>query len=114
VVPGDAVEAAALGYLHANCSHCHNPARPERPGARCFEPRDDYDFTLAASQLDSVASTPTYRTVVGAAVESGDPEGSKLYELVSSRGMFRQMPPLATEKVDSAGLATLRAWIEAL
>src|SRR5262249_27005356 len=24
-IPGDAVAKAALGYLHANCSHCHNP-----------------------------------------------------------------------------------------
>ena len=24
VVPGNAVEQAALGYLHANCGHCHN------------------------------------------------------------------------------------------
>ena len=23
-VPGDATTAAALGYLHANCGHCHN------------------------------------------------------------------------------------------
>src|SRR5262249_57537884 len=24
-VPGDATARAALGYLHANCGHCHNP-----------------------------------------------------------------------------------------
>src|SRR5262249_2849079 len=24
IVPGTAIERAALGYLHANCSHCHN------------------------------------------------------------------------------------------
>jgi len=47
-------------------------------------------------------------------VEPGDPDGSRLYELVSSRGMFRQMPPLATEKVDSTATANIRAWIEGL
>jgi hypothetical protein len=25
VTPGDPVTAGALGYLHANCGHCHNP-----------------------------------------------------------------------------------------
>jgi hypothetical protein len=114
VVPGNAVEVAALGYFHANCSHCHNPTRPARGGARCFDPQDRYDFTLAVGQLNSIASTPTYRTVVGHAVEPGDPDGSRLYELVSSRGMFRQMPPLATEKVDSTAIANIRVWIEGL
>jgi len=113
-IPGAPVEVAALGYLHANCSHCHNQTRPERNGARCFEPKDSYDFTLAVDKLEAVAATPTYRTVVGHAVKPGDPDGSRLYELVSSRGMFRQMPPLATEQVDSAATANIRAWIEGL
>lgn len=114
VVPGNAVEASALGYLHANCSHCHNQTRPERAGPRCFAPKDDYDFTLALGQLDSVESTATYQTVVGHAVKRGDPDASKLYQLVSSRGMFRQMPPLATEKVDTSAVNNIRAWIEGL
>jgi hypothetical protein len=114
VVPGNAVEVAALGYLHANCSHCHNPTRPERSGARCFDPDRDIDFTLAVGQLDDVASTPTYRTVIGDGVKPGDPDGSRLYELVSSRGLFRQMPPLATEHVDATAVANLRVWIEGL
>jgi hypothetical protein len=113
-ITGGPVELAALGYLHANCSHCHNQTRPERDGARCFEPKDGYDFTLAVGKLGTVTETPTYRTVVGHAVKPGDPDDSRLYELVSSRGMFRQMPPLATEKVDSSATANLRAWIEGL
>jgi hypothetical protein len=114
VVPGNSVEVAALGYFHGNCSHCHNQTRPERAGARCFDPRDNYDFTLAVGQLDGVASTPTYRTVVGHAVKPGEPDDSRLYDLVSSRGMFRQMPPLATEKVDANAVANIRVWIEGL
>ncbi len=114
VVPGNDVEVAALGYLHANCSHCHNQNRPPRGGARCFAPKDDYDFTLEVGRLDTVESTPTYQTVVGHAVTRGDPDDSKLVELVSSRGMFRQMPPLATQKVDSDAVANLRRWIEGL
>jgi hypothetical protein len=114
VIPGNATEVAALGYLHGNCSHCHNQTRPAREGARCFDPRDSQDFTLAVAALASTASTPTYRTVVGQAVKPGDPDGSRLFELVSARGFFRQMPPFATEKVDSSAVANIRAWIEGL
>jgi hypothetical protein len=114
VVPGNAIEVAALGYFHGNCSHCHNQTRPQRSGARCYDPKDGYDFTLAVGQLQEVTATPTYRTVIGDAVKRGDPDGSKLFELVSSRGLFRQMPPLATEKVDAGGVASIRAWIEGL
>ena len=36
-IPGNEVERAALGYLHANCGHCHNSARPPRgDGARAI------------------------------------------------------------------------------
>jgi hypothetical protein len=114
VVPGDSVESAALGYLHANCSHCHNATRPDPSGARCFDPESELDFSLPVAQLDAVESTPTYRTVVGNAVKRGDAGGSKLIKLVSSRGMFRQMPPLATEQVDAPAVANLRLWIEGL
>lgn len=113
-IPGNSVESAALGYLHANCSHCHNQKRPKHTGARCFDPKNDLDFSLPVAQLDAVSSTPTYRTVVGQAVKPGAPDDSKLLDLVSSRGMFRQMPPVATEKVDASAVATLRAWIEGL
>lgn len=114
VVPGDAIEVAALGYLHANCGHCHNPARPSHGGSRCFAPEDDYDFTLAVDQLEDTRSTSVYRTVVGHAVKPGNPEDSKLFERMKSRGFLRQMPPLATEQVDRAALANLRDWIERL
>jgi len=112
VVPGDATQVAALGYLHANCSHCHNQARPEHRGARCFDPKKRYDFTLAVGSLASVEDTPTYRTVVGKAIEPGDPDGSEVVSLMGQRGFLDQMPPLATEKVDTTAVALIRAWIE--
>jgi len=90
------------------------PSTPRKPRSALFDPDSNDDFTLAVAQLDGVLSTPTYRTVVGHAVKRGDPDGSRLYELVSSRGMFRQMPPLATEKVDSTAIAKIRVWIERL
>jgi hypothetical protein len=114
VIPGNFVEVEALGYLHANCSHCHNKTRPERGGARCFDPRGDYDFTLALSELESVAATPTYRTVVGEAVRPGNPSESPLFKRVNTTNGFQRMPPLATERVDESAVETLRLWIEGL
>lgn len=114
VIPGNDVELAALGFLHANCSHCHNQARPSHDGPRCFDPKSSYDFTLSSSALDTVESTSVYRTVIGSAVKRGDPDGSELLQLVSTRGFPRQMPPLATEQVDDDAVAQLRLWIEHL
>jgi hypothetical protein len=114
VIPGNDGERAALGYLHANCSHCHNETRPPHEGPRCFAAKSSYDFTLNASALDTVDRTPTYRTAIGSAVKRGDPGGSRLIELVATRGFLRQMPPLATERVDDAAVVQLRLWIERL
>jgi hypothetical protein len=114
-LPGSASERAALGYLHANCSHCHNASRPENDGPRCYDPRNELDMSLKVSRLGSVGQTPTYETVVGSAIEPGDPDGSELLQLVSRRSEGEagkdQMPPLASERVDEQGVALLRKWI---
>ncbi|MCI0669393.1 MAG: hypothetical protein L0Y64_02910 [Myxococcaceae bacterium] len=118
-LPGDATEQAALGYLHANCSHCHNSQRPaDAPG--CFVPPDgeQLDFLLQVDRLDDVHRTRTYQTAVGTYVQEGTPEDSWLFQRVSSRASFLgfrlQMPPLGTEMVDGEGVAGLRSWIEGL
>lgn len=113
-VPGNATERSALGYLHANCGHCHNDARPPAGESRCFDPESDLDFWLRVDRLDRPQRTPTYQSALGSAVEPGRPGESKLIELVSSRGMFRQMPPIATERVDDTGAQLLSDWIREL
>jgi hypothetical protein len=113
-VPGNATERAALGYLHANCGHCHNQERPASDGPRCYNPENELDFWLQTGKLASPSATPTYASAVGHVVAPRDPDGSKLFRLAGSRGAGRQMPPLATERVDDAGVALLRAWIEGL
>jgi hypothetical protein len=120
LVPGDATTRAALGYLHANCGHCHNPRGVARP---------DVDMTL---RLDLTAATPEdttiYRNVVGVPlyrfsqpgidtrVVAGDAAHSGLVFRMNQRspGLGRQMPPIATEVVDAGGVAAVSAWIDAL
>lgn len=110
-VPGNETEQAALGYLHANCSHCHNPARPSSTGARCFDPKTPTDFRLLVDELMSPQGTQTYRTAIGKSMKPGDPGDSPIIDQMSRRGMFKQMPPLATEIVDREAVDLLTRWI---
>ncbi|MFO0593523.1 MAG: hypothetical protein U0441_38635, partial [Polyangiaceae bacterium] len=51
-VPGDERTQKVLGYLHANCAHCHNEHRPpELPGGRCYNPRSHLDLSLRVADL---------------------------------------------------------------
>jgi hypothetical protein len=118
-IPGSPTERAALGYLHANCSHCHNQSDAARAGDKCFNPNPrlsfELDFTLHPQDLSSVAATAAYRTALGEVVERGDPGASRVVDLMSKRpGGLAQMPPLGTERVDERGLSLIREWIRAL
>ena len=114
VVPGDATTREALGWLHANCGHCHNSARPAVEGPRCFDPRNDLDFWMRVDRLRTPEESPAMTSAVGSAIEPGDPDGSDVYRLATHRGGGLQMPPIASELVDPAARVTLRAWIESL
>jgi hypothetical protein len=106
---------AALGYLHANCGHCHNQQRAPRSGLRCFDPESKLDFLLRAGELGDVTQTAAYRTGVGQAIKPGDPGGSEVVKRMNGRSRFPpSMPPLASERMDDHGLAVVRAWIARL
>ncbi|WP_231864801.1 PQQ-dependent sugar dehydrogenase [Sorangium cellulosum] len=111
--PGDARAAAALGYLHANCGNCHNST-----GVATLRTR-----LLAANT--TVESTDTYTTGVGVTpsfwepgalyrITPGDPESSDVVRRMEHRGSRAQMPPIASDAADAAGLAAVRSWIEGL
>ena len=113
-LPGDETERAALGYLHANCSHCHNQTRPGRDAAPCMDPDNSMDMFLSVADLASVEATGTYRTVVGDQIEPGHPGDSELLERAGTRALFYRMPPLGSEKVDTASFQLLERWIDAM
>lgn len=116
--PGVADTAAALGYLHANCGHCHNPRGTSWPD------------TQMILRLDVLAGSPEetrlFQSVVGQELQyfraapgtlrvtPGAPEASALIARMSVRGPKEQMPPLATEAVDAEGLELVRRWIGGL
>ena len=41
----------------------------------------------------------------------GDPSGSLLFQLISTRGVANQMPPIATAITDAVNNARIAAWI---
>lgn len=111
-IPGDATERAALAYLHANCGHCHNSARPEQGAERCFDPENRLDFWLRTDSLEQVSDTPTYESATAHdCVDPGRPDSSQMIRRISDRD-DSAMPPLATEQVDVRAVALLRRWIE--
>lgn len=120
-VPGDDLERAALGWLHANCgTACHNDSIRAKGFWTGFYMR------LDSQELDALESTALWRT--GAYITSnfqpggptlqrlapGKPNRSAIVYRASTRGSTAQMPPMDTNFVDEAGVATLRAWIESL
>jgi hypothetical protein len=118
-VPGDATARAALGYLHGNCAHCHNPS----PSAVWFT--TPYSLKLLTGAA-TVAQTDAVVTAVGVAPEkfvhpgithritAGDPASSGVTYRMSVRGSADEMPALGTKVVDQDGLALVSAWIRKL
>jgi mono/diheme cytochrome c family protein len=116
--PGDETTRAALGYLHANCGHCHNPRGTSWP---------DTQMLLRLNVEESVAEdTGLFRSVVGQSLQyyraeagtlrvvPGEPDASALIQRMGVRGPKEQMPPLATEAIDPDGVLAIRRWIASL
>jgi hypothetical protein len=116
--PGNALESAALGYLHANCAHCHNPNGSARPDT-------DLDLRLRASDrtpgetliytttldipLQYFAATKDARRVI-----ARDLANSALVVRMRERGNRTQMPALASKLIDAQGITVVEAWISQL
>jgi hypothetical protein len=115
-LPGSALAQSALGYLHANCGHCHNPKSQVAVtvSLRLWE---------STGALSSVETTVGYESTVGQRndalpqfhiIEPGRPSQSELVVRISHRGDQLQMPPAGTELVDVEGVKTITEWISSL
>jgi hypothetical protein len=125
--PGDAIEQAALGYLHVNCGvSCHNPSREARARDTALYLR------LSTGRADGVLQTPAVTTAINKLptgnapfYELPEPDAGQFYDLLPgsperslmlARMLVRdhpaQMPPLASNKVDTDGAAAVSAWIQ--
>ena len=115
-LPGNATDQAALGYVHANCGHCHNSDSQltSHPMLR-----------IEAAHVAAMPSTRLYQSTVGVAARTafegativakpGDPDHSVIIRRTTTSDVPHRMPALGIETVDPAGQAVLRAWITAL
>src|SRR5215207_7085884 len=107
-------ERAALGYLHGNCGHCHNPQGPLQ------------NVGLFLRQAASASVSPAIASAVGQPVrkpapgqspeavlriEPGHPERSGIMQRIASRYPALQMPPLGTALTDEEAIALIERWI---
>ncbi|MCB1007275.1 MAG: hypothetical protein KDB94_00110 [Acidobacteria bacterium] len=105
------IARAALGYLHGNCGHCHNPRSPIANLGLFLDVLADGTPDALAS---AVAHESHYRptgTTIDTRIVPGEPGASLLVARVSSRDPARQMPPTGTHVVDEQAIALLTLWI---
>ena len=119
-IPGDPRTRAALGYLSANCGHCHDADStiatvrfPLRMPA--YADAAQVDAAIAAlvartTKWDLPHSTPGTTS----AVKPGAPDLSALFVRMRSRRPSSQMPPLGTSVPDREAIDLVSAWIDGL
>jgi hypothetical protein len=113
--PGQGVVQDALGYLHGNCGHCHNPEWGLAGRVHLW-----MRLTIADATPEETA---TYKSAIGGitghdlpgvgniAVQPGDPAHSQLYARMGHRDDGWEMPPVCTKLVDVNGRQTIHDWI---
>lgn len=109
------LERAALGYLQANCAHCHNHTGQPLPVPLTLS------HTVAATgeshervRRSLVDASSRYRPpglADARVVRPGRPEASVLALRMRSRHPQVQMPPIGTRLPDPEGLALIERWI---
>lgn len=99
----------ARSYLHTNCAQCHRAGGPTPVNL-------DLRYSIALSATATCDVTPNAGDL-GIAnariVAPGDPNRSVLLARMNRRDA-NQMPPLASARVDDAGVALVRDWIMGL
>ncbi|MBV8757441.1 MAG: hypothetical protein JO257_09210 [Deltaproteobacteria bacterium] len=117
-LPGTGSATAAIGYLHANCGHCHNPQ------SKVFTDQNiNMTLRLAVGSLGSLSATPVYQTAVDhdasiaidgltKRIVTDDPTHSILIDRFSADPTSsKHMPQLGSEVIDTTAQATLVDWI---
>ena len=91
--PGGDTSRAALGYLHANCGHCHNA-----------HALDGVGLQLAMSARDPAPARRTIESIDSA-------RAHEMLRRLSSDNPYVRMPPLGIRTRDERGLESVKRWI---
>ncbi len=103
------VAQRARAWLHTNCSHCH------RPGGGTPTALDlRYDTPLAQTNACNVAPQTGDLGIANARLIAPGDAGRSILVVRANRRDAAAMPPLASTRVDTAGVALVAGWINAL
>jgi hypothetical protein len=118
-LPGTLDHQAVLGYMQANCGHCHNPT------SDVFSDISPVDLRMRVGLLASVEITPTWVSTinvdasppVNGAIEIVHPQDladSTLYQRFITANPGQHMPKLGSEMTDPTGQTIIETWINGL
>ncbi len=116
-IPGDPRTRAALGYLSANCGHCHNEQSPlatvrfpllMTAYASPVHVQQAIEALITRTTKWDLPETPSGTTLL---IRPGAPERSALLARMRSRRPSSQMPPLGTVVPDREALDLIAQWI---
>jgi mono/diheme cytochrome c family protein len=120
IAAADANSRAALGYLHANCSHCHNDAGPlASMGMPMRQSVVDPSASATRTWLSLYGETSRFRKERGDRDEQqqalriapGRVDDSTLLLRMMSPHAMSRMPPIGVSVIDAAGIQLIRQWI---
>lgn len=109
-----------LGYLSANCGHCHNADSSVANGGLRLRQLSGTSAPLSDAAVAGALRRPTAWQIPGAGeggtvvVRPGAPEQSALLHRMRSRRPSSQMPPLGSVVPDREAVELVSTWIEAL
>ena len=101
-----AIGFRARSYLQANCVYCHGGGGVARWDARWWAELEHAG--IIDGDINRILDDPTDRIIV-----RGDHARSMLLNRIDRRGAH-QMPPLASERIDTQAVALISAWITSL
>ncbi len=110
--PADAaapLEARARSYLHTNCSQCHRPGGPTPSNM-------DLRYTTALAATNTCDVPPSSSTLGienARLIAPGNPSASILVQRMNLRDQHG-MPPLASDRPDTEGVALVTQWVQSL
>ena len=100
----------ARAYLHTNCAQCHRPNGPTPSNM-------DLRYDTALADTNACGAVPGHGDLGIAnalVIAPGAPDRSVLPARMNARGVPEAMPPLASSRVDTAGVTLIRNWIGSL
>ncbi len=117
IAAANALERAALGYLHGNCGHCHNDGALAGVEFTLAHEADRPAQSAARVRASLVGREGRFRDHGGTAsrrVVPGDPPSSVIVQRLKSPNPMARMPPLGVRVEDTPAVQLIERWIRNL